>query len=60
VTNGIHLAGSEGTPQGGAIDNERGSLIITSNRAFDEWAEVFNNDLLASAALDRLTTTHIP
>jgi hypothetical protein len=34
---------------------ERGSLIMTSNRAFKEWAEVFNNDLLASAALDRLT-----
>lgn len=34
---------------------ERGSLIITSNRAFAEWAEVFGNDLLASAALDRLT-----
>lgn len=34
---------------------ERGSLVITSNRAFEEWAEVFNNDLLASAALDRLT-----
>lgn len=34
---------------------ERGSLIITSNRAFEEWAEIFNNDLLASAALDRLT-----
>ena len=34
---------------------ERGSLIVTSNRAFDEWAEVFNNDLLSSAALDRLT-----
>ena len=34
---------------------EHGSLIITSNRAFDEWGEVFNNDLLASAALDRLT-----
>lgn len=34
---------------------EQGSLIITSNRAFQEWAEVFNNDLLASAALDRLT-----
>jgi DNA replication protein DnaC len=34
---------------------ERASLIITSNRAFNEWAEVFNNDLLASAALDRLT-----
>jgi DNA replication protein DnaC len=34
---------------------ERGSLIITSNRAFEEWTEVFGNDLLASAALDRLT-----
>jgi DNA replication protein DnaC len=34
---------------------ERGSLIITSNRAFEEWAEVFGNELLASAALDRLT-----
>jgi len=31
------------------------SLIITSNRAFEEWAEVFHNDLLAGAALDRLT-----
>lgn len=34
---------------------EHGSLIITSNRAFAEWATVFGNDLLASAALDRLT-----
>lgn len=34
---------------------EAGSLIITSNRAFAEWAEVFGNELLASAALDRLT-----
>ena len=34
---------------------ESGSLIITSNRAFEEWAEVFGNELLASAALDRLT-----
>lgn len=34
---------------------EHGSMIITSNRAFEEWAEVFGNDLLASAALDRLT-----
>lgn len=34
---------------------ERRSVILTSNRAFDEWAAVFNNDLLASAALDRLT-----
>jgi DNA replication protein DnaC len=34
---------------------EHHSLIITSNRAFEEWTEVFSNDLLASAALDRLT-----
>ncbi len=34
---------------------EHGSLIMTSNRAFEEWVEVFGNDLLASAALDRLT-----
>lgn len=34
---------------------ESGSLIITSNRAFAEWPDVFGNDLLASAALDRLT-----
>ena len=34
---------------------ERGSIILTSNRAFEEWAEPFTNDLLASAALDRLT-----
>lgn len=34
---------------------ERGSIIVTSNRALEEWPEVFNNDLLASAALDRLT-----
>jgi len=30
-------------------------MIITSNRAFEEWGEIFTNDLLASAALDRLT-----
>jgi DNA replication protein DnaC len=34
---------------------ERGSIIVTSNRSFDEWSEVFGNDLLASAGLDRLT-----
>ena len=34
---------------------ERGSIMLTSNRAFEEWAEPFANDLLASAALDRLT-----
>src|SRR5439155_23422076 len=30
---------------------ERGSLIITSNRAFAEWPDLFHSPLLASAAL---------
>jgi DNA replication protein DnaC len=34
---------------------EQGTLIITSNRAFKHWAEIFNNDsTLTSAILDRL------
>jgi DNA replication protein DnaC len=34
---------------------ERGSILLTSNREPKEWPEVFGDDLLASAALDRLT-----
>jgi DNA replication protein DnaC len=34
---------------------ERGSTVITSNRAFKQWPEIFNNDsTLTSALLDRL------
>lgn len=34
---------------------ERGSIIITTNRVFKEWPEIFNNDsTLTSALLDRL------
>ncbi len=33
---------------------EKNSLIITSNRDFDEWSSIFTNSLLGSAALDRL------
>lgn len=33
---------------------EKGSLVITSNRAFSEWPEVLGEPLLASSALDRL------
>ncbi len=33
---------------------ERGAVIITSNRAFSEWPDLFQSPLLASAALDRL------
>jgi DNA replication protein DnaC len=33
---------------------ERGSLIVTSNRALSEWPELLGDPLLASAGLDRL------
>ena len=34
---------------------ERGSTVVTSNRAFKQWPEIFNNDsTLTSALLDRL------
>jgi len=33
---------------------ERGSMIISSNRAIDEWLPLFGDPLMASAALDRL------
>ena len=34
---------------------ERGSMIITSNRQFDQWPLIFNNDsIIASAILDRV------
>ena len=33
---------------------ERSSTIITSNRDMTEWAPLFNDALLASAAMDRL------
>lgn len=33
---------------------ERGSMILTSNRGFAEWGEVFGNPVVATALLDRL------
>jgi IstB-like ATP binding protein len=33
---------------------ERGSILATSNKAFSEWGQVFGDDVLASAILDRL------
>ena len=34
---------------------ERGSTILTTNRVYKKWAEIFNNDsTLTSAVLDRL------
>jgi IstB-like ATP binding protein len=33
---------------------ERGSILLTSNKAFSEWGQIFGDDVLASAILDRL------
>jgi DNA replication protein DnaC len=33
---------------------ERGTIILTSNKAFSEWGNVFSDDVLATAILDRL------
>jgi DNA replication protein DnaC len=36
-------------------EGHQGSVIITCNRAFKDWPEIFNNDsTLTSALLDRL------
>lgn len=33
---------------------ERGSVVLTTNRAFKEWASVFNDATVAAAVIDRL------
>ncbi|MFO7735299.1 MAG: ATP-binding protein [bacterium] len=33
---------------------ERGSVIITSNLPFSKWGEIFKDNMLAAAAVDRL------
>jgi len=33
---------------------ERGSIVLTSNKAFSEWGQVFSDEVLATAILDRL------
>lgn len=34
--------------------HENGSIIITTNRSFEDWANVFGDQVLASAIIDRL------
>ncbi|WP_339064075.1 ATP-binding protein [Tepidibacillus marianensis] len=34
---------------------ERGSMIITSNREFSRWIEVFHDEQMTAALLDRVT-----
>jgi DNA replication protein DnaC len=51
----IDKAGADLLFQVISLRYEQGALVITSNRAFKDWAEIFNNDsTLTSAILDRL------
>ena len=33
---------------------EKGSLIITTNKSFEEWGDIFSDNILASAIIDRV------
>lgn len=33
---------------------EKGSIIVTSNKPFGQWGEIYNDEVVASAILDRL------
>src|SRR5215469_11931138 len=37
---------------------ERASLIVTSNKPFGRWGEVFGDDVAAAAMIDRLVHLH--
>ena len=51
----IDKAGADLLFQVISLRYEQGALIITSNRAFNDWPQIFNNDTtLTSAILDRL------
>lgn len=39
---------------------ESGSIIITTNKPFEQWGEIFNDDIVASAILDRLLHHSFP
>ena len=51
----IDKAGADLLFQVISLRYEQGALVITSNRVYKDWPEIFNNDsTLTSALLDRL------
>jgi DNA replication protein DnaC len=39
---------------------ETGSIIVTTNKPFEQWGEIFNDDIVAGAILDRLLHQSYP
>ena len=37
-----------------SLKYEKSSIILTSNKGFSEWGEIFTDNVIASAILDRL------
>ncbi|HEU4705947.1 MAG TPA: ATP-binding protein [Solirubrobacterales bacterium] len=37
-----------------SLVSERASLIVTSNNAFSAWGEIFGDEVVAAATIDRL------
>ena len=37
-----------------AVRYEKASIVVTSNKAFDEWSELFHDQVIVTAILDRL------
>ena len=33
---------------------EKGSVIITTNKAFEQWGDIFSDNIFASAIIDRI------
>jgi IstB-like ATP binding protein len=33
---------------------ERATIVLTSNKGFEEWGEIFGDDVMAGALIDRL------
>jgi DNA replication protein DnaC len=33
---------------------EKGSIIVTTNKPFEQWGEIYSDDVIAAAVLDRL------
>jgi len=50
----LDQAAANGIFQGGSRRYEQGSIILTSNRGFADWGQVFADQVVAGTIIDRL------